>query len=317
MKKKIICFFILLVAFVYINNSSSFTGKPSGKPKLLAHRGLGQTFPFEGITGNTNTAQRIYEPEHPYLENTIPSMEAAFQYGADIVELDIQLTKDNKFAVFHDWTLEYRTDGKGTTKDYTMDELRALDIGYNYTADEGKTYPFRGRGAGLMPLLDEVFMRFPDRYFLIHIKSDDPVDGEKLAEYLSDLPEERLNKLAAYGGDNPIAVLQEKLPNLRVMSMATLKKSLLSYIALGWTGYVPSSLRNTEVHIPIKYAPFLWGWPNRFLKRMDAVNTRVVIVEGDGKFSEGFDTVESIKALPPDFTGVIWTNRIDRIGPLF
>lgn len=284
---------------------------------LLAHRGLGQTFSMEGITGNTNTAQRIYEPEHPYLENTIVSMEAAFEYGADIVELDIQLTKDNKFAVFHDWTLEYRTDGRGTVRDHTMDELKTLDIGYNYTADEGKIYPFRGKGKGLMPSLDEVFNRFPDKSFLIHIKSNDPIEGEKLSEYLAGLPEERLNQLAVYGGDNPMAVLQEKLPNLRAMSMATLKKALLSYIAVGWTGYVPPALRNTEVHIPIKYAPFLWGWPNRFLSRMADADTRVVIVEGNGKFSEGFDTVESLKALPPDFTGVIWTNRIDRIGPLF
>ncbi|SCM79097.1 hypothetical protein KL86SPO_20397 [uncultured Sporomusa sp.] len=35
-----------------------------------------------------------FEHEHPYLENTIASMEAAFQAGADIVELDVHITKD-------------------------------------------------------------------------------------------------------------------------------------------------------------------------------------------------------------------------------
>ena len=64
-----------------------------GRPLLFAHRGLAQTFPMEGITGETNTARIIYPPEHPYLENTIPSMEAAFRAGADLVELDIQLQK--------------------------------------------------------------------------------------------------------------------------------------------------------------------------------------------------------------------------------
>ena len=68
-------------------------------------------------------------------------MQAAFDLGADVVELDIRLTKDNKLAVFHDYTLEYRTDGTGQVRDYIMEELKALDIGYGYTADNGQTYP--------------------------------------------------------------------------------------------------------------------------------------------------------------------------------
>jgi glycerophosphoryl diester phosphodiesterase len=272
---------------------------------------------MEDITNQTNTAQRINKPEYPYLENTLPSMEAAFKVGADIVELDIQLTKDGKFAVFHDWTLEYRTNGKGVINDYTMAHLKQFDVGYNYTADNGQTFPFRGQGVGLMPSLEEVFSRFPHQSFLIHIKSNEPKDGKLLADFLSKLPEERLNQMAVYGGDKPIAALGKKLPSLKIMSEATLKKGLLSYLTIGWTGYIPDSCRNTELHIPLKYASFLWGWPNRFLDRMDRVNTRVIIVNGSGEFSEGFDTADDIKRLPPNFTGGIWTNRIDRIAPLY
>lgn len=317
LKKRKVWFFIILFAFVYFNNCSFLTKQRTGKPLLLAHRGLAQTFNIEGITNETNTAQRINKPEYPYLENTIPSMEAAFQDGADKVELDIQLTKDGQFAVFHDWTLEYRTNGKGVIKDYTMAELKQFDVGYNYTADDGKTFPFRGKGVGLMPSLDEVLNYFPEQSLLIHIKSDDSQDGEQLAQYFSKLPLKRLNQLTVYGGDKPIAVLQKRLPNIRVMSAATLKKGLLSYIVIGWTGYIPQSCKNTEFHIPLKYAPILWGWPNRFLNRMESVNTRVIVVGGEGEFSQGFDTVEDIKRLPSDYTGGIWTNRIDRIAPLF
>ena len=156
-----------------------------GDPLLLAHRGLGQTFSMEGITGETCTAERIHTPEHPYLENTIPSMKAAFLNGADIVELDIKPTKDGQFAVFHDWTLECRTNAEGTTNEYTMAELKRLDIGYGYTADNGKTFPFRGKGIGLMPSLDEVLTHFPDQSLLIHIKSDDPEEGKQLAQVLA------------------------------------------------------------------------------------------------------------------------------------
>jgi glycerophosphoryl diester phosphodiesterase len=315
MKNKIIWFFIFLFAFVYLNNRS-FLVKPHGKPLLLAHRGLAQTFSMEGITGETNTAERIYPPEHPYLENTIPSMEAAFRDGADMVEFDIHPTKDGKFAVFHDWNLDYRTNGTGTTREHTMAELKALDVGYGYTADRGKTFPFRGKGIGLMPSLDEVLDHFPHRSFLIHVKSDDPQEGDLLAQYLKKLPEDRLARLNVYGGDKPIAILKQKLPRLRVMSKETAKKAFIAYMAVGWTGYMPSSMKNAFFYLPLKYARFLWGWPHRLIQRIKDADSYFFVVAGKGEWSEGFDTLEALKQIPANYQGGIWTNRIDRIGPV-
>ena len=307
---------LILVGFIYLNNSSLFTKQRDGEPLLLAHRGMAQTFPMEGITGETCTAEIIFEPEHPYLENTIPSMEAAFEAGADIVEFDIQLTKDGEIAVFHDWGLECRTNGIGQIKDYTMQELKQLDVGYGYTANNGETYPFRGKGVGLMPTIDEVLTHFPEQSFLIHIKSNDPMEGEYLAQYLNKLPESRLSNLAVYGGDKPIAALKEKLPDLRVMSKETLKACLIPYLAVGWTGYVPSACENTQLHIPEAYARYMWGYPDKFLNRMDNVNTSVILVAGDGGWSEGFDQALDLERLPKNYSGGIWTNRINRIAPL-
>lgn len=307
---------LILFAAIYLNNSSFFV-RPKGKPLLFAHRGLAQTFPMEGITGQTNTTRIIYEPEHPYLENTILSMEAAFSRGADLVELDLQLTRDGEFAVFHDWLLDYRTEKQGALRDYTMAELKKVDVGYGYTADQGKTYPFRGKGVGLMPTLSEVLAHFPKEHLVLHLKSDEQKDGEKLGEYLSLLSDENLGRLVVYGGDRPIAALHERLPQLRVMSKATMIEGLLAYMAIGWTGYVPGSLRNTQLHLPEKYAPWLWGWPTRFLRRMEGANSRVILVAGEGGFSEGFDTVEDLMRLPRGYTGGIWTNRIDRIASVF
>ena len=280
--KRTILFILALSIFVFLNNSSLFTMVREGEPMLLAHRGLAQTFPMEGITGETCTAEIIHEPEHPYLENTIPSMEAAFKEGADLVEIDIQPTKDGEFAIFHDWTLDCRTDGTGKTRDYTMDELRKLDVGYGYTADNGKTYPFRGKGVGKMPTLNEVLTHFPNKEFLIHIKSNDPVEGTRLAEYLSRYSKTRMDDLSVYGGDEPIKTLKEKMPGLRAMSKETLKSCVLSYEAISWTGYIPDACKNTQIHIPEKYAPYLWGFPTKFVNRMEDVNTRVILVAGDG-----------------------------------
>src|SRR5512145_811863 len=101
---------VLAVAFVFLNNTSLLSPTRSGKPTLLAHRGLHQTFSAEGLKGDTCTAERIHPPEHGFLENTIGAMRAAFDAGADIVELDVHAMTDGHFAVFHDWTLECRTD---------------------------------------------------------------------------------------------------------------------------------------------------------------------------------------------------------------
>jgi glycerophosphoryl diester phosphodiesterase len=314
--KKGVLFVLLLVLFIFGNNSSLFSAERKGERFLLAHRGLAQTFPMEGITGETCTAERIYEPEHPYIENTIPSMKAAFDAGADIVEIDVQLTKDGEFAIFHDWTLDCRTNGVGTTRDFTMDELRHLDVRYGYTADQGETYPFRGKGIGLMPTLAEVLNTFPEESLLIHIKSNDGDEGVQLAQYLSKYPENRLKNLSVYGGDEPIATLKQELPNMRVMSKQTMKSCLLPYLAIGWTGYVPSSCENTQFHLPESYAKVLWGYPVKFLNRTEAVNSKVILVAGNGGWSEGFDSEKDLERIPENYHGGIWTNRIDLISPL-
>ncbi|MFS0861938.1 glycerophosphodiester phosphodiesterase family protein [Fredinandcohnia sp. 179-A 10B2 NHS] len=314
--KRVLIAFAVLIIFIFLNNTSFFSKNSDTDNLLLAHRGVAQTFTMEGIEWDTCTAERIYEPEHGFPENTIPSIEAAFEAGADIVEFDIKRTKDNQFAVFHDGTLECRSNGSGEPSEYTMEELKHLDIGYGYTADGGKTYPFRGKGIGQMPSMDEVLSKFPNKNLLIHIKSSNPEDGKLLVEFLMKMPKEQLGFLTVYGDDEPIAVLQEKLPELRVMSIATLKSCLLPYIGIGWTGFVPSACDNTQLHIPEKFAPFFWGFPNKFVDRMEKANTRVILVAGDGGWSEGFDTEQDLERLPEDYRGGIWTNSIEKIAPI-
>lgn len=314
MKRKKLWAVVLFLLFVYLNNTSLFIKAGTGKPKLLAHRGLGQTFHMEGITARTNTASRIYKPEHPFLENTIPSIQAAFNCGADMVEFDIHPTKDRQFAVFHDDVLEYRTNDSGMTEEHSLQELQALDIGYGYTADSSKTFPFRGKGIGMMPSLEQVLDRFPDKNLLIHIKSDEANVGIQLAGHLLKLPTERLNRLAVYGGDDAIAALKKLMPDLRVTSKAIIKRSLGLYAVTGWTGYIPQALRHSMILLPEKYAPFIWGWPHRFLQRMNRADTWFFLVKDGGNFSGGFDTIEDLRSLPDHYTGGIWTNRVDRIG---
>lgn len=314
-KNKIAIFILILVAFIFFNNTAIFT-TTDVKPRLLAHRGVAQTFNMEGVTSESCTAERIHKPEHNYLENTIPSINAAFRAGADIVELDVHPTTDGEFVVFHDWTLECRTNGKGVTREHSLTELKALDVGYGYTADDGKTYPLRGKGVGMMPTLGEVLTNFEGKELLIHVKSNDPAEGRQLAKYLKSYPIETVKHISVYGGDEPIDALQQVIPGLRTMSKETMKSCLLPYIAVGWTGYIPEACKNTQLHIPEKIGPWLWGWPEKFVGRMEKNDSRTIVVGGNGSgFSEGFDSEEDLKRLPEDFSGFLWTNKIEKIAP--
>jgi glycerophosphoryl diester phosphodiesterase len=309
-----------LAALFYCNNASWLAAKGNGHPALLAHRGISQDFRHDGVTNNTCTARLINPPTNPYLENTISSLAASFRAGAVIAEIDVHPTSDGSFAVFHDWTLDCRTNGHGVTRLQSMRYLKTLDIGYGYTADGGKTWPFRGKGIGLMPSLDEVMEAFPRQRFLINIKSNDAKEGALLAQTFARFSLSDRARFMFYGGAEPIHVLRAKLPDLHTMALhgsaPNLRTCLLRYELIGWTGYVPEACRNSLVAIPINYAPYLWGWPNRFVARMRSANTPVFVAGSYNGASQGLDA-SGAAALPKDYAGGIWTDDIADTAALF
>jgi glycerophosphoryl diester phosphodiesterase len=308
---------LVLTTGLYLGNSSALAGDEDGqRPFLLAHRGIAQTFDLAGVTADTCTAQRIHPPEVPYLENTLPSLRAAFAAGADAAEIDVQVTADRHLAVFHDATLDCRTDGRGTVGDLPLARLRRLDLGYGYTADGGATFPLRGKGIGLLPTVPEVVAAFPGRELKLDLKRDDRADGDLLADYLATLPPSRLATLTVTGGDAAVAAVVARFPQVRASSRQIIKKCLIAYAASGWTGHVPGACRHRELPLPARYGRWLWGWPNLFVARMRAADTRVVLVRGEGDWSAGFDTADDLAEVPDGYTGGIWTNRVDVIAPL-
>jgi len=78
------------------------------KPLVIAHRG--------------DSAHRP--------ENTLASFAQALELGAQLVELDVQLTKDGHVVVIHDPTLDRTTSGRGPVLEHTLAEIRALSAGY-------------------------------------------------------------------------------------------------------------------------------------------------------------------------------------------
>lgn len=61
-------------------------------------------------------------------------MQAAFDHGADVVEFDVHRTADDRFAVFHDWTIDCRTeyDGESFSKGFD-DPARVVEFPATYS----------------------------------------------------------------------------------------------------------------------------------------------------------------------------------------
>lgn len=61
-------------------------------------------------------------------ENSVAAIEHSIAVGVDVVELDLQLTRDSVLIVMHDATLNRTTTGKGRVADWTLDSIRTLKL---------------------------------------------------------------------------------------------------------------------------------------------------------------------------------------------
>ena len=103
-------------------------------------------------------------------ENTIPAFRKALDLGADGIELDVRLTKDEKLVVFHDRRLDRTSNGHGPVNHHTQSEVLDLDAGSWFGPD------FMGEQP---PTLDEAFESLPSD-FLINVEMKVIMKGMKL-----------------------------------------------------------------------------------------------------------------------------------------
>lgn len=61
-------------------------------------------------------------------ENSIAAIEHSIASGVDVVELDLQLTRDSVLIVMHDATLDRTTTGKGRVDEWSLDSIRTLKL---------------------------------------------------------------------------------------------------------------------------------------------------------------------------------------------
>lgn len=110
--------------------------------------------------------------------NTMFAFERAADLGVDVLEMDLHITQDGQLVLMHDETVDRTTDGTGKIEEMTLAELKVLDAGYDWSPDDGQTFPFRGQGITAAALA-EVFTAFPDMLMNIEIKR---VENQPIAE---------------------------------------------------------------------------------------------------------------------------------------
>lgn len=102
-------------------------------------------------------------------ENTLVAFHTALKAGADMLDIDVRITKDGHLVAIHDRSVERTTNSQGKVEELPLSYLKTLDAGYRFTND-GKTYPYRGKGVTI-PTLKEIFLEFPNQRFNIHLSS--------------------------------------------------------------------------------------------------------------------------------------------------
>jgi len=173
------------------------------------------------------TKLRALNITHQGGENEAPSatmyaFERSMKLGSDMLEVDVNTTKDDKLAIIHDGSVDRTTDGTGPVADYTMAQLKKLDAAQWFVPLEGTTgdaprdqYVFRGVRTGqkkpppgygpgdFRPLeLGELMDRYPGVPINIEIKggvAEDDASYLHVAEVLADF-------LNDYGRTNGIVV---------------------------------------------------------------------------------------------------------------
>ena len=97
---------VIIVVAVLVNGFNMYGNGVNKNIKTIAHRG----YVAKGV------------------ENSIEALEGAAEVGADYVEFDIILTKDNKFVVMHDYNLKRLAGLNKRVQDMNFDEVVGLTI---------------------------------------------------------------------------------------------------------------------------------------------------------------------------------------------
>ena len=123
-----------------------------------------------------------------FPEDTLLAFQRTIAMGADVVDVDLRLSKDDVVVVFHDATTDRITGTTGSVREMTFDQLRKLDAGWSFTTADsnssaGDSHPFRGKNVTI-PTLQSILDEFPTTLVSIDLKDESLDIVEPVCELL-------------------------------------------------------------------------------------------------------------------------------------
>jgi glycerophosphoryl diester phosphodiesterase len=184
--------FVTLLMAVLAGPGSSAPASAGARP--------GHHAPAHG-DGNPWLHRRFLNMAHAGGENEAPAdtlyaFKRAVALGADMVELDVESTADDRLVVIHNSSVDETTSGTGLVRDLTYRQVHALDAAYNFVPGRSavpglppESYPLRGmrthhhkppkgyRASDFaIPALRDVFRAFPNVPINMEIKGTSDTD---------------------------------------------------------------------------------------------------------------------------------------------
>lgn len=194
---------------------------------------------FAGVVcGQTRQVMVIsHRGEHlHHPENTMPAYRAAFEAGADFIEVDVRTTADGKLVLMHNDTVDERTNGSGAVKDMTFEQIRALDAGVK----SGKE--FAGTN---VPTFDEA-LEFAHGHIGVYVDTKRASAPDIVAALER---HDMQDHVVIYGGYEYLKQVSALRPNIKVMPEAVsaavvrklideLKPKVIAFGARDFTGEI-------------------------------------------------------------------------------
>ncbi|MDJ0786064.1 MAG: glycerophosphodiester phosphodiesterase family protein, partial [Myxococcota bacterium] len=106
-------------------------------------------------------------------QNTLPCYELALQLGAAALEADLQVLGDGTLVMLHDENTDSVSGVDLEIADIDLATLQALDAGFEFTPDGGRTHPYRDQGLRVLTLA-EFLEALPDVPVLLDVKPETP-----------------------------------------------------------------------------------------------------------------------------------------------
>ena len=216
-----------------------------------------------------NMAHAGGESEAP--ADTLYAFKRAVTLGANMIELDVQSTSDDRLVVMHNSSLDQTTNGTGLVRDITYRQVHALDAAYNFVPGRSavpglpaSSYPLRGvrtheqpppsgyRASDFaIPSLNKVLATFPQVPINIEIKGTSDTDVESFL-HNAELLAKTLNRIhrsdiiVTSFNDEAISKFHELAPSI---GLAPGQQALINYFSSG-TKPIDGTV---ALQIPVKF----------------------------------------------------------------